>query len=177
VTTGPEAPESPHFQAYFGTTVCVERFERVGDGANQWTQRVLAECCQIEHAARSPRRRPSRNGPSGVNGHIDVSQRTHSTSGAVEPSCLGFDGRVELNHDYANRLPEDEGLGLEDMTASIPGLIVIGRRNRRDAERRRFRDALGRQLGIAIHTYDWLLERVEGSARTLESSRRQRSRS
>jgi hypothetical protein len=81
---------------------------------------------------------------------------------------------VELNHDYANRPPEDEGLGLEDMTASTPGLIVIGRRNPRDAERGRFRNALGHQLGITIHTYDWLVERAAGQARALESLRRRR---
>ncbi len=76
---------------------------------------------------------------------------------------------LDMNRDYATRPPEQGGLGLEDINSSVPGLIVIGRRSQLDTGRKAFRRALGSQLNIEIHTYDWLLERAAGRRESLRS--------
>ena len=78
---------------------------------------------------------------------------------------------LDMNRDYATRPPDQDGLGLEDINSSVAGLIVIGRRSQLDASRKAFRRALGSQLNIEIHTYDWLLERAAGRRESLQSSR------
>jgi hypothetical protein len=79
---------------------------------------------------------------------------------------------LELNRDYAVRSRDDQGLGLRDITSSVPGLILIGRSGSMSTNRRQFRNALGRQLRIEIHSYDWLVDRATGRVRTLEDSSR-----
>jgi hypothetical protein len=69
---------------------------------------------------------------------------------------------LEHNRDYAARDPSDDGLGLEDISPALPGLIVIGRRQELPARRQAFRRGLERQLNIEIHSFDWLVERLEG---------------
>ena len=77
---------------------------------------------------------------------------------------------LEMNRDYATRPRDEDGLGLEDISSSVPGLVVIGRRNELDAHRRSFRRALGRQLNLEIHTYDWLVERAAGRRESLRTN-------
>lgn len=78
---------------------------------------------------------------------------------------------LELNRDYAARLPREGGLGLVDVSAALPGLVLIGRQADLDDQRSSFRRALSRQLNIEIHTFDWLADRAESAARSLRRSR------
>jgi antiviral defense system Shedu protein SduA len=83
---------------------------------------------------------------------------------------------LEYNRDYAARAPAEGGLGLEDISPRVPGLILIGRREHLPEDRRAFRRGLAAQLDIEIHSYDWLLERlrvrVSALARHQERARR-----
>jgi Domain of unknown function (DUF4263) len=85
-----------------------------------------------------------------------------------------LDWRIWLtfNLDYARRDPADAGLGLEDISPSLPGLIIIGRRTNQG--RPALRRALEEHLRIEIHSYDWLLERAQGRVRALRSLGQQR---
>lgn len=88
---------------------------------------------------------------------------------------------LEHNRDYAARDRAQDGLGLQDISPSLPGLIVIGRRGQVAEDRRAFRRGLQRQLDIEIHSYDWLVDRVEGRIAALahtavQSARRTRRR-
>lgn len=74
---------------------------------------------------------------------------------------------LEQSRDYAVRLPEKGGLGLEDINATTPGLVVIGRRGQGPGDRPNFRRALKAQLDIEVHTYDWLLDRLNGHVQSL----------
>jgi Domain of unknown function (DUF4263) len=75
---------------------------------------------------------------------------------------------LELNLDYARRSPEAEGLGLEGISVAVPGLVVIGRR-KSTSDRPNFRRALRDQLGIDVHTYDWLIDRARGRVNALKT--------
>jgi|SRR5215211_2724776 len=79
---------------------------------------------------------------------------------------------LEFNRDYAVRDPAEGGLGFTDISFSVHGLIIIGRRKDLDPGRRAFRRELGRQLRIDIHTYDWLVSRAEGRVASLASAPR-----
>ena len=84
---------------------------------------------------------------------------------------------LEFNRDYATRPPSEGGLGLEDISPALPGLIIIGRRTTVDETRKAFRRVLSRQLDIQIHTYDWLVDRAAGRVSSLKAWRRSRERS
>lgn len=62
------------------------------------------------------------------------------------------------NQNYASRPRTDQGLGLTDIRADVPGFIVIGRRAAVSDETKARRRQLGTQSNIRIHTYDWLLD-------------------
>ena len=81
---------------------------------------------------------------------------------------------IECNRDYAIRDPEQSGLGLADISPSLPGLIVIGRRSDEDEQRRLFRRALARQLDIRIHSYDWLVDTAAGRVASIAISEKAR---
>lgn len=78
---------------------------------------------------------------------------------------------LEHNRDYAARDPCDDGLGLEDISPGLPGLIIIGRRQDLPARRQAFRRGLERQLNVHIHSFDWLLQQLEGRVKSLASWR------
>lgn len=78
---------------------------------------------------------------------------------------------LECNRDYAVRSPDQDGLGLDEISPTLPGLIVIGRRRENDRERRMFRRALAHQLNIEIHSYDWLVDTAEGRVNALAAYR------
>jgi hypothetical protein len=79
---------------------------------------------------------------------------------------------LEYNRDYAARDPSEGGLGLEDISSTVPGLIIIGRRHEMPADRQAFRRGLERQLNISIHSYDWLVDSLDGRVRALARSSR-----
>jgi hypothetical protein len=62
------------------------------------------------------------------------------------------------NLDYARRSREQNGLGLREISAEVPGLILIGRRSRLDAETKQHRRRIGRESNMVIHTYDFLVD-------------------
>jgi hypothetical protein len=69
------------------------------------------------------------------------------------------------NVDYATRSRADSGLGLPDIDGEVSGLILIGRRDADLGERTRsLRRQMVKDLGIAIHSYDWLLHSAEHCA-------------
>jgi hypothetical protein len=65
------------------------------------------------------------------------------------------------NLDSARKNPEDEGLGLVDIEAGSPALILISRRSLVSGDLAWMRRELALDSGIEMHTYDWLLERLE----------------
>lgn len=74
---------------------------------------------------------------------------------------------------YARRPVSESGLGLLGIDGNVPATILMGRR--RDEMPARF-NAFRRQMkqpqDIEIHTYDWLLDRLEGKARALATRRK-----
>lgn len=64
---------------------------------------------------------------------------------------------LSQNIDYASRQRCQSGLGLTDIDGNVSGLIIIGRRHQENQANTRRRRTLAKQLGIEIHTYDWLL--------------------
>ncbi|MGH3426541.1 MAG: hypothetical protein ACRDQZ_03035, partial [Mycobacteriales bacterium] len=85
-----------------------------------------------------------------------------------------LDWRIWLtfNLDYARRDPREDGLGLEDISPSLPGVVIIGRRANQG--RPAMRRALEDHLRIEIHSYDWLFERAQGRVGVLGSVGEQR---
>lgn len=62
------------------------------------------------------------------------------------------------NQNYASRTRVEKGLGLTDISPSLEGLIIIGRRQDIDPETNSRRRQLEEDTRIQIHTYDWLLK-------------------
>jgi len=81
------------------------------------------------------------------------------------------DWRVWLrsNISYAEKPRSDNGLGLLNIDPELPGLILMGRRNesRDRPDKRRY---LKSRLGIEIHSYDWLIDLMQGKAEALARS-------
>jgi len=69
---------------------------------------------------------------------------------------------LEQNLAYARRRKEREGLGLIDISPSLKGLVVIGRRASIDPNTDLLRRRISKETNIEIHTYDWLLDQVKG---------------
>jgi len=69
------------------------------------------------------------------------------------------------NLDAVRKDPQDEGLGLVDIDAGVPGLILISRRSIVAADPAWVRRTLLLDSGISMHTYDWLLDRLESKSR------------
>jgi hypothetical protein len=72
---------------------------------------------------------------------------------------------IAENLDAARKDPQDEGLGLVDIDAGVPGLILISRRSIIGGDHAWVRRRLRLDSGIAMHTYDWLLDRIEDASR------------
>jgi hypothetical protein len=100
----------------------------------------------------------------------------------VKPLTKGGEWRKEARHaqyqieswrhylreniDSARKPRDHEGLGLVDIEAGVPGLILISRRSLVVKDPVWMRRNLRMASGIEMHTYDWLLERVEGAGRS-----------
>jgi hypothetical protein len=74
---------------------------------------------------------------------------------------------IRDNIDYARREKNQNGLGLTDIVADLPGLIIIGRRKDLLNENKYKRRDIGNRLNIKIHTYDWLYEQASGRLQDL----------
>jgi hypothetical protein len=71
---------------------------------------------------------------------------------------------IAENLDAARKDPRDEGLGLVDIDPGVPGLILISRRSIIGGDHAWVRRGLRLDSGIAMHTYDWLLDRIEDTS-------------
>ncbi len=69
---------------------------------------------------------------------------------------------LKANQAYAARPRTEGGLGLTDIDANIKGLILIGRRNAIDPETNARRRQSIQDLNIDIHSFDYLLQSLEG---------------
>lgn len=78
---------------------------------------------------------------------------------------------LQRNQNYAARPKTENGLGLTDITANIPGLILIGRREDVATSTNERRRQMVSDLKIKIHSYDFLLEGGQGRVDTLKSHR------
>ncbi len=65
---------------------------------------------------------------------------------------------LQRNQNYASRNRAESGLGLSDITANVPGIILMGRRALLDSDMNARRQQMASDLRIRIHTYDHLLE-------------------
>jgi hypothetical protein len=65
---------------------------------------------------------------------------------------------LQRNQNYASRARTQSGLGLIDIRADIPGLVLMGRRALVDAGTNDRRRQMASDLKIHIHTYDHLIE-------------------
>jgi hypothetical protein len=85
------------------------------------------------------------------------------------------DWRIWLSHNqnYAARLRSEDGLGLTDIHAEVPGLILMGRRATETDDTRRMRRQVGRESKIEIHTFDFLLDALAGRVESLDAHRKQ----
>ena len=81
--------------------------------------------------------------------------------------------RIWLSHNqnYAARPRSDDGLGLTDIDAEVPGLILMGRRATESAGTRHMRRQISRESKIEIHTFDFLLDALAGRLVSLEDRR------
>lgn len=69
---------------------------------------------------------------------------------------------LKSNQAYAARPKTEGGLGLTDIDANVKGLILIGRRGAIDPETNARRRQLVQDLNIDIHSFDYLLQSLEG---------------
>ncbi|MCK4404576.1 MAG: DUF4263 domain-containing protein [candidate division Zixibacteria bacterium] len=69
---------------------------------------------------------------------------------------------LQRNQNYAARSESEGGLGLIDIGAKIPGLILIGRRENVDSRTNELRRQMVNDIGIMIHTYDFLIDSAQG---------------
>lgn len=67
---------------------------------------------------------------------------------------------LEANRDYARRPRVDNGLGLAEIEASPPGLVLIGRQSNVTGQDKAQLRQLGANHNITFHTYDWLVRRA-----------------
>lgn len=77
---------------------------------------------------------------------------------------------LQRNQNYAARLVTEGGLGLTDIVARVPGLILIGRRKEIDPSTNERRRQLVNELATEIHSYDFLLEWAKGRLRPKDTS-------
>ena len=70
---------------------------------------------------------------------------------------------LQDNIAYARQDKEHSGLGLHGIRANPKGIVLVGRRCLLHPEARDLRSQLYEDSQIEMHTYDWLLERLEGA--------------
>ena len=84
------------------------------------------------------------------------------------------DWRAWLNHNqnYASRSKDEGGLSLKDINQNIPGLILIGRRKDVDPETKDRRQQMSKSQNIRIHSYDFLVDSLEGRLNSFSPNRK-----
>lgn len=70
---------------------------------------------------------------------------------------------LQDNIAYARQDKEHNGLGLHGIRADPKGIVLVGRRRLLHSEARNLRSQLYEDSQIEMHTYDWLLEKLEGA--------------
>ncbi len=70
---------------------------------------------------------------------------------------------LQDNIAYARQYRENSGLGLHDIRADPKGMVLVGRRSLLHPQERHLRRQLYERSQIEMHTYDWLLEQLEGA--------------
>jgi Shedu protein SduA, C-terminal len=70
---------------------------------------------------------------------------------------------IRENSDAVRKPPSEEGLGLVDIEAGAPAFILISRRSIVAKDPAWPRRELS-ESAVEMHTYDWLMERIEGAA-------------
>lgn len=75
---------------------------------------------------------------------------------------------LKSNQAYASRPKTDGGLGLTDIDSNLRGLILIGRRAAIDPETNARRRQLVQDLNIEIHSFDYLLQSLQGRLASLK---------
>lgn len=66
------------------------------------------------------------------------------------------------NQNYASRLRSEGGLGLTSISPNLQGLILIGRRENLRPQTAGLRRQMVSDLNFRIHTYDYLVEALQG---------------
>ncbi len=69
---------------------------------------------------------------------------------------------LDSNVAYARQRQSENGLGLFDIRSDAPGLVLVGRRATLSNANEALRNQL-RTSNIILHTYDWLIESLQGS--------------
>ncbi len=77
---------------------------------------------------------------------------------------------IQDNLDHARKPRTRGGLGLVDIEAEPPGIVVIGRERDLTDEDRERRKAVRRERGIAVHSYDWLAREASARRSEMEAS-------
>jgi hypothetical protein len=72
---------------------------------------------------------------------------------------------IEENLELARRSRRDGGLSLVDISPRSGGLVLVGRRERLGKNAREVRRPIRADQHVEVHTYDYLLERLEGALR------------
>jgi len=71
------------------------------------------------------------------------------------------------NQNYAARSKAEGGLGLTDIVSTLPGFILLGRREKVDPLTNELRRQMVHNLNINIHSYDFLLDSAKGRVESL----------
>ncbi|CDH47785.1 Shedu anti-phage system protein SduA domain-containing protein [Candidatus Contendibacter odensensis] len=71
------------------------------------------------------------------------------------------------NQNYAARLKIENGLGLTNISPNLQGIILIGRRAKLRNGTTELRRQMVADLNIRIHTYDYLVEALQGRLKGL----------
>jgi hypothetical protein len=69
---------------------------------------------------------------------------------------------LQNNLDMARRERRHDGLGLIDIRPQSEGLVLVGRRSLLQDNTHTVRNTFREQNRIRIHTYDWLVEQLNG---------------
>lgn len=79
---------------------------------------------------------------------------------------------IGRNQNYASRSKNEGGLSLTDINQNVPGLIIIGRHEDINPETNDRRRQMVQSLNIRIHSYDFLVESLEGRLDSLRIGRK-----
>ena len=71
---------------------------------------------------------------------------------------------LQDNLDQARRSRQDNGLGLHDIRPQAEGIVLVGRRDVLRPNAQKLRNQRREQMSIRMHTYDWLVEQLEGAS-------------